>query len=438
MFRWLRRGLVAVALALVVFAAGHGDSRPSDLDLAVAPHKFSLVRWELSHFLDKWVHNLGHNLPWNLAPRQSRDRIAQVQGFFALGTQLRELERRLLFPLETTGSRLSSREERSLREQIEGLKGERGRMQAEVEETIEAEVSSILVQEGFASRIGLIFPPVDTVLSRSPGVLILSPRDRIHRLQTILLNPGLDDEERGRVEDRVFQEENLAALVESTSGVATYPSIVADFTGLRHALEITAHEWVHHWFFFQPLGQHFWDSAQMTTLNETAATLAGRVIGDRAFSSMTGAPVPREPALPPPPDPGGFDFDAAMRETRLRTEELLGQGKIEEAEAYMEERRQLMAANGRFIRKINQAFFAFHGAYATSPASISPIDEQLKALQSRTDSLEEFVKAVARFGSYPEFLDHLERIGAPSSNLKASNTCTISGLAARFRRVEMP
>lgn len=411
MFRWLRKGLVAVALALVLLAAGHGDFRPSDLELAVAPHRFSLVRWELSHFLDKWVDKLGDILPWNSAPDRA-GRIAQVQGFFALGTRLRELERRLLFPLDTTGSPLSSGEERSLREQVEGLKTERSRMRAEVEETIEAEVSAILVQEGFASRIGLIFPPVDTVLSGSPAVLILSPRDRIHRLRTILLNPGLDDEERGRIEDRIFREENLAALVESTSGVATYPSVIADSTGLRHALENTAHEWVHQWLFFQPLGQHYWDSSQMTTLNETAATLAGRVIGDRAFSSMTGAPVPRELDLPPPPEAGGFDFDTAMRETRLRTEELLTQGKIKEAEAYMEERRQFMAANGRFIRKINQAFFAFHGSYATSPASISPVDKQLKALQSRTDSLEEFVKTVARFGSYQEFLDHLATAGS--------------------------
>jgi hypothetical protein len=109
-----------------------------------------------------------------------------------------------------------------------------------------------------------------------------------------------------------------------------------------------------------------------------------------------------------------------MRETRLRTEELLAQGKIEEAEAYMEERRQLMAANGRFIRKINQAFFAFHGSYATSPASISPIHEQLKALQRRTDSLEEFVKAVARFGSYQEFLEHLDS-GAGGAGRVAGN-----------------
>ena len=69
--------------------------------------------------------------------------------------------------------------------------------------------------------------------------------------------------------------------------------------------------------------------------------------------------------------------------------------------------RQFLAANGRLIRKINQAFFAFHGSYASSPASVSPINEQLKVLRRRSDSLEDFLKLVASFGSIQEFLDYL-------------------------------
>ncbi|MEK7807193.1 MAG: hypothetical protein AAB528_05600, partial [Chloroflexota bacterium] len=65
-------------------------------------------------------------------------------------------------------------------------------------------------------------------------------------------------------------------------------------------------------------------------------------------------------------------------------------------------------------------FFAFHGSYATSPASISPIAEQLKTLQSRTDSLQEFVKTVARFGSYGEFLEGLDS-GAGGTGRVAGN-----------------
>ena len=97
-----------------------------------------------------------------------------------------------------------------------------------------------------------------------------------------------------------------------------------------------------------------------------------------------------------------------MRETRLRTEELLADGKIEEAEAYMEERRRLMVDNGYYIRKINQAYFAFHGSYADSPASISPVRTQLEELRRRSGSLAAFLKLVATF-SQPE--DLLESLG---------------------------
>ena len=282
-------------------------------------------------------------------------------------------------------------------------------MRPQVEEAVEAEISSILGEANFKSRIGLIFPPVDTVYSSSPTVLVLSPRDRIHRQKTILLAPGIRSEERDRIEEMVLREENLAALVEDTGGVATYPSVVSDSSSLHHAVVITAHEWLHHWFFFQPLGQHFWDSSEMTTLNETAATLGGEEIGDLAYTAMTGEVINRDSSSSPEVDPEVFDFNEAMRETRMGAEELLAQGKIEEAEAYMEERRQFLAANGRLIRKINQAFFAFHGSYAASPASVSPIDGQLKELRRRTDSLEDFLKLVAGFSSIQEFLDYLDQ-----------------------------
>ena len=147
----------------------------------------------------------------------------------------------------------------------------------------------------------------------------------------------------------------------------------------------------------------------MTTLNETAATLGGEEIGDLAYTAMTGEVINRDSSSSPEVDPEVFDFNEAMRETRMGAEELLAQGKIEEAEAYMEERRQFLAANGRLIRKINQAFFAFHGSYAASPASVSPIDGQLKELRRRTDSLEDFLKLVAGFSSIQEFLDYLDQ-----------------------------
>ena len=155
----------------------------------------------------------------------------------------------------------------------------------------------------------------------------------------------------------------------------------------------------------------------MTVLNETAATIAGDEIGERVFAALTGPVTPRSGSAPPPSandrksgngrEFGGFDFDAEMRETRARVDELLARGMIEEAEAYMEERRQVFVANGHLIRKINQAYFAFHGTYATGPASVSPIGDQMRRLRAQSGSLEEFLRTVAGFGSYQEFLDDL-------------------------------
>ena len=413
--QWVRRTLLAVFLSVLVLVSGHGEFLPANFDLIVSPHRYHLLQWEASHFLDKWVNKVSELMPWTSEPSR-QERIEQAETFFDLGLRQRDLERRLQRPESGQGGDESNAEVQGLRDELEAIAEQRARLQVTVEETIESEISAVLSQEGFASRIGLIFPPVDAVFSRSPGVLILSPRDRIERSRTVLMKAGLDDETKEQIESRILREENMSALVERSGGVATYPSVVSDAAGLHRAVVIAAHEWLHHWFFFQPLGQHFWDSHEMTSLNETAATLAGEAIGDRAFTAMTGEPVFREPPRPPGQQPevdeDVFDFNTAMRETRLKTEELLAEGKVDEAEAYMEERRLFMADNGRYIRKINQAFFAFYGTYATSAASISPIDEQLRLLQSTTDSLEEFIKTVSRFASYQEFLDHLEELPA--------------------------
>ena len=395
-----RKGLVAVLVALLVLAAGYGDFRPSSFDLTVDSYKYSLLRWETSHFLDKWLHKLSNLMPWTTEPSRE-ERHSQVREFFDIGQEFRDLERRLLDASPDDDG------EPRLRSELERISQRRDEIRARVEETIESEISRVLSQEGFSSRIGLIFPPVDTVFARSPGVLILSPRDRINRQESILMKPGLSSETRDMIEDHILEDRNMAALVESTGGVAAFPSVVTESAGLRHAVVTVAHEWLHHWVFFQPLGQHYWDSSDMTTLNETAATLGGQAIGDRVFTAITGEQVSRESEPPAPTDPGVFNFNDAMHETRLRTEELLANGNIEQAEAYMEERRLFMAENGFFIRKINQAFFAFHGTYATSAASISPINDQLRELRSQSDSLEDFLKTVATFGSYNEFLKYL-------------------------------
>ncbi|MFC1916656.1 hypothetical protein ACFLX1_00775 [Chloroflexota bacterium] len=42
----------------------------------------------------------------------------------------------------------------------------------------------------------------------------------------------------------------------------------------------------------------------------------------------------------------------------------------------MEQKRQYLAEMSYHIRKLNQAYFAFHGTYADKPAFISPIGHE--------------------------------------------------------------
>ena len=138
-----------------------------------------------------------------------------------------------------------------------------------------------------------------------------------------------------------------------------------------------AHEWFHHYLVFYPLGRNYWSSGEMVTINETVANIAGDEVGNAVYERyyMKEAPQPPPPtpepgASPTPaPDPPAFSFNREMRETRLEADRLLAEGKIEEAESYMEQRRLVFADNGYFLRKLNQAYFAFHGSYADRPTA---------------------------------------------------------------------
>ncbi len=216
---------------------------------------------------------------------------------------------------------------------------------------------------------------------------------------------ALDSEE---LEARILEQQNLSAIVLGLGGLATYPTFVNDDADLLHILDLGAHEWLHAYLFFHPLGQGFNSSAQMQTLNETISNVVGKELGRLAFASVTGEPAPEEPEPPTAPDPDAFDFDAHMRKTRQTTGDLLTAGKIEEAEAYMEARRVELQEHRFFIRKINQAFFAFRGTYADTPFSVSPIGPEVEELRSLVPDVGEFIRAIRGVSSYDEFQEVLE------------------------------
>jgi hypothetical protein len=148
----------------------------------------------------------------------------------------------------------------------------------------------------------------------------------------------------------------------------------------------------------------------MSTINETTAVLVGRELGDTAFVRMGGdlSDSARRYLSAEDRDPV---FTREMRKTRLGLEELLDEGKVDEAEQYLKERWWFLALRGYRLRKLNQAFFAFRGAYAESPASISPIGGQIDKLRALFPTLGEFIGVMAGVSSHREFLELLKRFG---------------------------
>ncbi|HEX76845.1 MAG TPA: hypothetical protein G4O03_00275 [Dehalococcoidia bacterium] len=385
--------LAILVLPLLVLQAGQAYPAQS-LEAIAQPYRFALARWEASHLLGSLL--WGPPAPTAPTPEQ----FELVRDYFELGRKIKELRIRL----ELYG--LSPEERQALEEELQELKAERAPKQAQVMALLGAQVAEALAEHGLDTRllwgrIHLLFPPLRFEFDSLPHVLIVSPRERIATISSTLLKPTLSQAEMEEIEAQVAKL-GYSGLVEQIGGVATYPSLLADTVSLEDALSTIAHEWTHHFLVFYPLGRHYNASYDMTIINETVADIVGQEIGDALIGlyqteeerrQEQGAQTEKKPA---------FDFNKAMRETRLRVDQLLAQGRVEEAERYMEERRLFINAQGYYIRKLNQAYFAFHGSYGESPAATSPIGSQLRALRERSASLGEFVRTVARISSYQE------------------------------------
>jgi hypothetical protein len=97
-----------------------------------------------------------------------------------------------------------------------------------------------------------------------------------------------------------------------------------------------------------------------------------------------------------------------MREIRKTVDKYLAQGEIEQAEEFMEQKRQYLVSMGYYIRKLNQAYFAWHGTYADKPTSISPIGLELKELRKKCASLKKFLSTVAMMTNRQDLSDSIK------------------------------
>jgi hypothetical protein len=258
----------------------------------------------------------------------------------------------------------------------------------------------------------ITWPPVNFELTAPPRILIRSPRDRIERAGDTLLKNDLSIEQVQAIERRT-DDADTSSIVEPIGGLAAYPAVIAADRTYDGWLETTAHEWVHHYLAFHPLGEQWGRGGDGITLNETVANIAGRELAARIRAS--------HPLKLPPGEDGGaparecsaerVDFNKEMRALRLEVDALLAAGKVTEAETLMETRRQYLGEHCVFIRKINQAYFAFHGSYADTPASSDPIGPKVEAVWDRTRDVGVFMRAMREVTSVGELDALLARLG---------------------------
>ena len=405
---------------MVVLLLGNDVLRLNPAEKAASQYIYSLVDWEASNILSKWLHRLASVAPWGSS--HGLGRRALVEKYFRLGGEISSLKERIRQEAARSSSNGADPVMR-LEEELHEVRSRRNSMRNAVEEVIEATISAALARIGLATWGRFVYPPVDIRLDEPPKVLVTSPRDKIMRAHEALLDPRISVAQSVSVETALMENDDLSALVEGVGGIATYPAFVTDSAPMRATFKTAAHEWMHHYLVahLRPLGLKMFSSPEMQTINETLADIAGDEIGGLAFDILSGQTGPPQSANPGPPkgpdDVEGekFDFGREMRKTRLRVDRLLADGEVNEAEAYMEERRKMFVENGFFIRKINQAYFAINGTYAEQPESSSPIGAQLREIRELIPSLNAFITTVARVSSHRHFLETLEMVRAASA-----------------------
>lgn len=297
------------------------------------------------------------------------------------------------------------------RAELAGLLHRRTLLGPLAEAIIQEQISTIAAELGLAPARQPI-PPVLYHTTQPPDALIISPRDRIEQIADINIDPGLTVDKLAALEDQVDRTNNVSSLAVGIGGIGLYPTMVMETSSIEWLTEVVAHEWIHNYLTWHPLGLNYYASPELRIINETTASIAGKEIGravlERYYPEFVPPPPsedkPQDPS-PTPAAPPPFDFRAEMRETRVTVDKMLADGEIEAAEQYMEARRKIFVEQGYQIRKLNQAYFAFYGAYADQPggaAGEDPVSAAVRALRVQNTTLADFIHRIAWVTSFEQ------------------------------------
>ncbi len=400
-------------ILLIIGLGGTGCNTTPDFDqnlrAIVKPYDFSTIAWEIK--------TIPHELNQLIFSRlgKSTDEVQTVTSHFAVVKQIRVL--RAQIQAINQGSLLG--DSAPLEAELAELEGQELASQDKVERILEKQIKAVLAEQGIFNpldsylRIKINLPPVNFRLEKPPHLLVVSPRDRIESIREVVLKQDISFEEMAAIENEV-DELGVSSLVLEIGGLgATYPSFVTNEASLRFTLDAACEEWLHQYLFVRPLGLLYAldltglaPNYEIATINETVASMASKEIGalvyEKYYSQYQNALQPSQE------EDSGFDFDREMRDVRRQVDRYLDQGEIGLAEDFMEQKRQYLADNGYYIRKLNQAYFAFYGTYADSPTSISPIGAELEKLREQSASLRDFLNRAATITSRQHLQDMLK------------------------------
>jgi len=275
------------------------------------------------------------------------------------------------------------------------------------ESILQAQVMEALDEEGIGF-LSQAMPPVLFHSSPLPKALIVSPRDTIRQEVNISLLANLSLEDITRLENRVEKSMDASALVVDVGGIGVYPTMVQRSSSLEWTIDTIAHEWTHNFLTLHPLGLNYDTTPELRTMNETTASIVGseisRAVLEKHYPELATSGTKTGNVLASP-EKQEFDFRREMHLTRIKVDELLSKGLVDEAETYMEQRRIVFVEHGYMIRKLNQAYFAFHGAYADTPggaAGEDPVGPAVRELRQQSATLAEFLRTIAWMNSFED------------------------------------
>lgn len=410
---WERWVLVTLTMLVMLVMLQGGGRPPQDLtfqlNLLTAGQAFNFVAWEVEALARKSAFGL-------LAPQRFMDDAARTQlvlNYLADIDQARhlsnEIERAYTSP-DVTDPDAASHDHRLA---LAALREQMARTTLLAEAILGEQVSAVL-QEGGFGVLGQILPPVSGTFTPLPYILVVSPRETIRSAYQQQLIAGMDAAAQHALEEQVIATRpEHSAYVTGIGGLALYPSMLLESSSIDWVADVIAHEWAHHYLIFYPLGWYYERSNEARTINETTASLIGEWAGQEVvqryywpyLNRVKQLPNSLQADAPAGGEPPRFDFREEMYLTRIHVDQLLAEGEIEAAEAYMEDRRRDFVAQGYRLRRLNQAYFAFHGAYASTPggaAGADPIGPAVRQLWATSATPREFTQRIAKAITLPD------------------------------------